>query len=129
MTRVCALMKTLNPEDFTMVRAGRAYTLPPPLETGSLLESLERNESCIFWLQPKNGGVKDQFASVKVNGKFYYLNSKMEKAVFRNVRLTKHFRNYEFLADGTKKLRIPERLLREKIRTSVRMNLEVCVLL
>ena len=119
------VMKVLNPADFLLIRAGRPCTLTPPLEPGSLMASLERNESCNFWLQPKDGRVEEQFASVNVNGKFYYLNSKMEKAVFRNIRLTKDFRNYEFLADGTKKLRIPQRLLREKIRTSVRMNLEV----
>lgn len=117
----------MNPADFVLIRAGRACILPPPLESGSLMANLERNESCIFWLQPKGGRVEDQFASVNVNGKFYYLNSKMEKAVFRNVRLTKDFRNYEFLADGTKKLRIPLRLFREKIRTSVRLNTEVSI--
>ena len=67
----------------------------------------------------------DQFPSINVNGKFYHLNSKLEKAVFRSVRLTKDFRNYEFLEDGTMKLRIPVRLLREKIRTSVRADDEV----
>ena len=53
----------------------------------SLVETMERNESYIYWLQPKNGGIEDQFASININGKFYHLNSKLEKAIFRNVSL------------------------------------------
>ena len=114
-------MKLLTSSEFVVVKAGRRYSMPPPVQVHGLLESMERNESYIYWLQPKDGGIHDQFASINVNGKFYHLNSKLEKAIFRNVRLTKDFRNYEYLADGTMKLRIPTRLLREKIRTSVRV--------
>ena len=113
-------MKLLTSSEFVVVKAGRRYVMPPPVQVHGLLQSMERNESYIYWMQPKDGGIHDQFASINVNGKFYHLNSKLEKAIFRNVRLTKDFRNYEVLADGTKKLRIPTRLLREKIRTSVR---------
>lgn len=117
-------MKLLGVSEFDIVKAGKRYSMPPPVQVQSLIESMERNESYIYWLKPKGGGVEDQFASINVNGKFYLLNSKLEKAIFRNVRLTKDFRNYELLADGTKKLRIPTRLLREKIRTSVRSTEE-----
>ena len=41
-------------------------------------------------------------ACICVNGKFYALGSKVEKAIFRNVRLTRDFRNYERLVDGTR---------------------------
>lgn len=115
-------MKSLDIEDFIVVKAGRTYAMPPPVHTATLMQSMERKESYVYWLQPRGGVVADQFPSINVNGKFYYLNSKLEKAVFRNVRLTKDFRNYEFLEDGTMKLRIPLRLLKEKIRTSVRAD-------
>jgi hypothetical protein len=113
-------MRQLNVADYVMVKAGSVYTTPQPVEVHHLLEKMERNESYIYWLQPKHGGLESQFASINVNGRFFHLNSKLEKAIFRNVRLTKNFQNFEVLADGTKKLRIPARLLREKIRTSVR---------
>ena len=113
-------MKLLNAADYVVIKAGKRYSMQPPVHVRSLVERMERNESFIYWLQPKDGGIEDQFASINVNGKFYHLNSKLEKAIFRNVRLTKDFRNYETLADGTHKLRIPTRLLKEKIRTSVR---------
>jgi hypothetical protein len=115
-------MKALDIGDFVVVKAGQKCAVPLPLHTSTLMQSMERKESCVYWLQPRDGGVADQFPSINVNGKFYYLNSKLEKAVFRSVRLTKDFRNYEFLEDGTMKLRIPLRLLREKIRTSVRAD-------
>jgi len=113
-------IKLLNASDYVIVKAGKRYSMQPPVHVRSLVETMERNESYIYWLQPKGGGIEDQFASININGKFYHLNSKLEKAIFRNVRLTKDFRNYETLADGTHKLRIPTRLLKEKIRTSVR---------
>jgi hypothetical protein len=52
---------------------------------------------------------------------FYALSSKVEKAIFRSVRLTRDFRNYERLVDGTRKLVIPRRLFQEKLRTSRRV--------
>ncbi len=52
-----------------------------------------------------------------MNGLFYALRSKVEKAIFRSVRLTSDFRNYERLVDGTRKLVIPRRLFQEKLRT------------
>jgi len=115
-------MKLLNAADYVVIKAGTRYSMQPPVHVLSLVEKIERNESYIYWLQPKNGGIEDQFASININGKFYHLNSKLEKAIFRNVRLTKDFRIYETLADGTHKLRIPTRLLKEKIRTSVRAS-------
>ena len=115
-------MKSLDVGDFIVVKAGKKYAMPPPVQTAALMQGMERKESYVYWLQPRGGGVADQFPSINVNGKFYHLNSKLEKAVFRSVRLTKDFRNYEFLEDGTMKLRIPVRLLKEKIRTSVRAD-------
>jgi hypothetical protein len=83
---------------------------------------MERNEGAVYWLQPKNGTMEQQEACICVNGVFYALNSKFEKALFRNVRLTRDFQNIERLVDGTKKLVIPRRLFCEKLRTSRRVS-------
>jgi len=91
-----------------------------------LLPVMERNEGAVYWLQPKGGTVEQQEACICVDGVFYMLNSKFEKAIFRNVRLTRDFENYERLVDGTRKLVIPRRLFNEKIRTSRRVS--ACVL-
>jgi hypothetical protein len=87
----------------------------------ALLPAMERNESAVYWLQPKGGTVEQQEACICVDSVFYMLNSKFEKAIFRNVRLTRDFENYERLVDGTRKLVIPRRLFNEKMRTSRRV--------
>jgi len=87
-----------------------------------LLPVMERNEGAVYWLQPKGGTVEQQEACICVDGVYYMLNSKFEKAIFRNVRLTRDFENYERLVDGTRKLVIPRRLFNEKIRTSRRVS-------
>jgi hypothetical protein len=71
--------------------------------------------------------VEQQEACIRVNGMFYALSSKVEKAIFRSVRLTRDFRNYERLVDGTRKLVIPRRLFQEKLRTSRRVSAAACV--
>lgn len=88
---------------------------------------MEKNESYIWWLQPNSGDLQSQIASICVNQKFYALNLRLEKVIFRHIRLTKDFVNVEFLEDGTEKLRIPRRLLREKLRTAMRA--QVCEVL
>jgi hypothetical protein len=70
------------------------------------------------WLQRKNSDFETQIPAVNVNGSFYQPSFKLEKAIFRHIRLTRNFQNYELLEDGTKKLRIPLRLWLEKQRTS-----------
>lgn len=92
-----------------------------PIE--QLLPAMERNEGAVFWLQPRGGTVEQQEACICVDGVFYMLNSKFEKAIFRNVRLTRDFENYERLVDGTRKLVIPRRLFNEKMRTSRRVRI------
>jgi len=93
-----------------------------PIRLERLLALMERNEEYIFWLQPAAGGIDDQFPCVSINGKYYMLNLKLEKAIFRSVRLCRDFKNCELLEDGTRKLRIPKRLLNEKLKTSCRFQ-------
>ena len=127
-------MKTIDISAYTIIKEGVEICVQPssadhahgaPID--GLLPTMERNEGAVFWLQPKNGTVDQQEACICVNGTFYMLNSKFEKAIFRSVRLTRDFQNYERLVYGTRKLVIPRRLFQEKLRTSRRVSVCVCV--
>lgn len=115
-------MKTLNIDAFRVIRAGICFKTTAPVQLCELLQVMERNDAFIYWLQPPGGGVQDQVPAVNVNGAYYLLNQKLEKAVFRHIRLTRNFVNSETLEDGTLKLRIPMRLFREKQRSSHRFS-------
>lgn len=119
---ILTIMKILDAQKLRLVQAGRKLTMPVPISLKDLMKEVERDESTVFWMQPYDGSVTEQFACICVNDKFYALNCKMEKVIFRDVRLTRNFANIESLADGTQKLRIPMRLFHEKIRTSHRVR-------
>ena len=119
-------MKLLNAADYTVVRKGKPCTVSGPVDTHDLQRLLEKREFDVFWLQRKAGAVEDQVADVIVKGSLYAMSLRLEKAVFRQFRLTRNFSNIEYLEDGTPKLRIPMRLLREKQRTSTRHLVSRC---
>ena len=119
-------MKQVDPTKFTIIKAGKAHTSEGAVNIKQIISIMERNESYIFWLQPKGASVQAQFPCIQINGIFYQLNLRLEKVIFRHVRLTRDFVNLELLEDGTPKLRIPSRLHREKLRTALRS--EVCFL-
>jgi len=120
--------------EYDIVKAGVACKSETPIRLDKLLALMERNESYIFWLQPLNSDVSAQIPAININGKFYHPNLKLEKAIFRHVRLSRDFDNQELLEDGTPKLRIPVRLMREKVKSSIRFQvlclraLPVCIL-
>ena len=113
-------MKIVDMNNFQLVKAGMPCYIPMPFKLESIMQLMERNEKFIFWIQPPGSTVQKQIACVQINDVFYQLNLRLEKAIFRHIRLCKNFINEEKLADGTPKLRIPIRLLREKMRTSIR---------
>ena len=126
-------MKILDISNFDVVKTGIEFHLQTSTDkdypaVAELLPNMERNEDAVFWLQPRNGTVEQQEACICVNGKFYALNSKFEKAIFRNVRLTRDFKNLERLVDGTRKLVIPRRLFSQKLRASRRVCIGIHVL-
>jgi len=118
-------MKIIDSADYELVKAGIPCYTPTPFKLHTIIQIMERNEQYIYWMQPPNSSVEEQIACVQINDVFYQLNLKLEKAIFRHIRLCKNFVNYEKLADGTPKLRIPIRLLREKVRTSIRSQVRI----
>ena len=116
-------MKAIKVAEFDIIKCGVEFITGLDSRPGveELLPHMERNENYVYWMQPKGGSTEQQQACIHVNGTYYALNSKLEKAIFRNVRLTRDFKNYERLVDGTRKLVIPQRLFHEKLRTSNRV--------
>lgn len=117
-------MKAIDVLDFDIIKCGVEFVTGVGARPGveDLLPHMERNENYVYWMQPKGGAMEQQQACICVNGTYYALNNKLEKAIFRNVRLTRDFKNFERLVDGTRKLVIPQRLFQEKLRTSNRVR-------
>ena len=105
-------MKAIDVLDFDIIKCGVEFVTGVGARPGvdDLLPHMERNENYVYWMQPKGGSMDEQQACICVNGTYYALNNKLEKAIFRNVRLTRDFKNFERLVDGTRKLVIPQRL-------------------
>jgi hypothetical protein len=82
---------------------------------------LERNERLVTWLMPAGGTIKEQVAAIRFRGTLFTLSLRMMKAIYRHVRLHKGFVNVENV-NGVLKQRIPELLLKEKIRTQSRFD-------
>ena len=119
-------MKTVDISDYQVVKVGVPCQTSHPFKLETIINIMEKNETYIYWLQPPHGGIQQQVACVCINNQYYQLNLKLEKAIFRHIRLCKNFINSEKLADGSQKLRIPQRLLREKLRTSMRSKVSAC---
>jgi len=120
-------MKSIDVSAYVVVKAGVACQSATPIGLEALVALMERNETYIYWLQPHHGGVLEQIPAICINGKFYHPNLKLEKAIFRHVRLSRDFENQELLEDGTAKLRIPARLMQEKLKSSIRFQVRACV--
>jgi hypothetical protein len=122
-------MRIIDISSYDVVKAGLAASLER-ISVHTLIELMQKNDRYVYWLQRKNSTFETQIPAVRVNERFYHPSFKLEKAIFRHIRLTRNFQNYELLEDGTKKLRIPQRLWLEKQRTSNKfLVMLVCVLL
>ena len=97
------------------------HALPPCSKAAIPL--LEKNERVVSWVRPVGGAVHEHIPAIQYKSKYYSLSLRMQKAIYRHIRLKKGFRNVEVM-DGVTRLRIPDVLLREKLRTQSRF--EVC---
>jgi len=85
-----------------------------------MIHLLERAESFVSWFQPRNGCVDDQFPTIRVGHRYCKLSLRLQKALFRHVRLQRDFVNRERTPDGVVKLRIPTTLFMDKKKTASR---------
>jgi hypothetical protein len=118
-------MKVIDIRNFSVVKVGQACVLPEPTDVHCLIKIMQKNEKYVYWLQPKNADFSCQIPALYVNGNYVQPSVKLEKAIFRHIRLTRNFQNFELLEDGKKKLRIPIRLLQEKQRTSNKFSVSL----
>lgn len=121
-------MREVDISGCELVHAGQAWTHEKDPCSKEMIKLLERNEAYCTWFQPVGKGLESQFPAIEIRGKYYQLSLRVQKAIFRHVRLNKRFRNIERVADGRSKLRIPQRLLTEKKRTSSRFTVRTLVL-
>ena len=165
-------MRLVDMETHHVVKTGIAWPWRDQPNCKKMIGQLERNESLITWLVPKNGDIKDQIPAIRVKDNFYTMSLRMMKVsvipkyafcilqnnrcfvhvltivvrpygglkphtqpllFFRNisnlnhrhVRLKKNFVNRETIPHVGVKLRIPEVLLVEKMRTQQRFNVSI----
>jgi hypothetical protein len=87
-------MKAIDVLDFDIIKCGVEFVTGVGARPGvdDLLPHMERNEIYVYWMQLKGGSTDEQQACICVNGMYYALNNKLEKAIFRNVRLTRDFK-------------------------------------
>lgn len=115
-------MKCVDLHEYRIVKSGRPCYIEEPIHLDVLIKKMQKNDEFVYWLEPLGAGYTKQIPVVNVNGQFLQPSVKLEKAIFRHIRLTRNFQNYELMEDGNKKLRIPIRLWREKQRTSTKFS-------
>lgn len=109
-------MQEVDVIDYRLVKAGVLCHVNGEVRTSTLIETMHSEDKYIYWFE--RGDVATQVSCEYVNNKYYSVLLHLEKAVFKHVRLSKHFLNSEMLEYGTKKLRIPSHLLDKKKFTS-----------
>jgi hypothetical protein len=119
-------MKAIDMSDMEIVYSGMPWKHAIPPCSKQAIELLERNTKIVTWVMCKGGTVKDQIPCIVYNGKYYSLSLRMQKAIYRHIRLKKGFKNEERM-DGMSKLRIPDVLLKEKMRTQSRFDVSYSV--
>jgi hypothetical protein len=108
-----------------LICAGEDLVHHWPLKTRSVVKALEKKEVYCSWFQAAEGDVESQFPALRVQDKYYSMPLRIQKSIFRHMRLHAAFVNRESTATGVEKLRIPTTLLREKLRTARRFMVRV----
>ena len=89
---------------------------------------LERKEIYCSWFQPDHGVLEDQFPALRIKDQYYNIPLRIQKHIFRHIRLNNEFVNRETTPNGIIKLRIPTALLLEKQRTAKRFMVHFIII-
>lgn len=91
--------KPLDVSNMDIVFRGKVWSHSEDPTSKNVIHLLERDESIVTWLQPKGGKVEDQVPAINVKNQFYRgITLKMQKSIWRHVRLKKGFINLESLS-------------------------------
>jgi len=121
-------MKPIDSKGMIVVQSGLSWNYSMPPCSKQAISLLERNTKVVTWLMKPGGTAHDQIPCIRYKDKYYSLSLRMQKAIYRHIRLKKGFQNLESV-DGMTKLRIPDVLLKEKMRTQSRFDVSIHTLL
>lgn len=116
-------MKQINTENMIVIHQGLPWKHSISPCSKQAIQLLEKNTKVVTWLKPKteNCESKEQIPCILYKSKYFSLSLRMQKAIYRHVRLKRGFENEEII-DGIKILKIPDILLKEKMRTQSRFD-------
>jgi hypothetical protein len=117
-------MREIDTTTNSLICAGEDLSEHWPLKTRAVVKMLEKKEIYCSWFQLIGGGVDDQIPALRVSDKYYTMPLRIQKSIFRHMRLHSNFVNREQTATGVVKLRIPLTLLKEKLRTARRFMVQ-----
>lgn len=115
------IMRLIDTHNMEVVSAGLPWSHNISPCSKQAIHLLERNTKVVTWFMPRGGASHEQVPCILYKDKHFSLSLRMQKAIYRHVRLKKGFKNEETV-NGMPKLRIPDLLLKEKIRTQSRFD-------
>lgn len=115
------IMKVIDTQTHEVVYIGLPWRHSISPCSKQAIHLLERNTKVVSWLVPKGAAPSEQIACINYKGRYFSISLRMQKAIYRHIRLKKGFKNEE-IVNGMHKLRIPDLLLKEKIRTQSRFD-------
>lgn len=91
-------MKEIDVSNMDIVFRGIDWEHDEDPGSKKMASKLERNEALVTWFQPRDGSVEDQIPAIKVGDRYQGLSLRMQKSIWRHVRLKKGFINLESLS-------------------------------
>jgi hypothetical protein len=117
-------MRIIDTTNMELVSVGMPWRHEISPCSKAAIALLERNTKVVTWMAPRGGKPHEQIPCIMYKERYYSLSLRMQKAIYRHIRLKKGFKNEETV-NGTAKLRIPDLLLKEKIRTQSRFDVRI----
>ena len=106
------IMRLIDAKGMEIISSGIPWNHSISPCSKQAIHLLERNTKVVTWLMQPGGNVKDQIPCILYKGKFYSLSLRMQKAIYRHIRLKKGFKmkkpltecqNFEFQTCYSKK--------------------------
>jgi hypothetical protein len=117
-----------NAENMIVVHRGKDAPFCGDVSVCDMVRVLHKQEQYVWWLQPAGMGIDAQRAVLRVEGKYYCLTLRVMRSIWKHVKVHKSFCNYEVGIHGGYKLRIPTKLLKDKLKSYKRDTVSmICI--